>query len=32
MIQNLKFGVYLLISDFLIESLRANKNYQKGSI
>ena len=29
MIKNLVFGVYLLISDFLVESLKANKNYQK---
>ena len=29
MIQNLLFGVYLLIADFLIGSLKANKNQQK---
>ena len=27
--QNLIFVVYLLISDFLAESLKANKNWQK---
>ena len=32
MIQNLIFGVYLLISDFLAESLKANKNRQKRSL
>ena len=29
MMQNLEFGVYLLISDFLTESFKANKNWQK---
>ena len=32
MIKNLKFGVYLLISDFLVESLKANKNKEKRSL
>ena len=32
MIQNLIFGVHLLISDFLAESLKANKNWQKRSL
>ena len=26
------FGVYLLISEFLVEKLKANKNYQKGPL
>ena len=29
MIKNHKFGVYLLISDFLVESLKTNKDSQK---
>ena len=29
MIQNLIFRVYLLISDFLAESLKVNKNWKK---
>ena len=32
MIQNLIFGVYLLISEFLVEKLKVNKNYQKGPL
>ena len=32
MIQNLKFGVYLLISYFFAESFKANKNWQKISL
>ena len=32
MIKNLIFGVYLLISGFLVEILKANKNQQKGSL
>ena len=35
MIKNLIFGVYLLISDFLVKSFhrqQANKNYQKRSL
>ena len=32
MIQNITFGVYLLISDFLVERLKANKNYQKDHL
>ena len=30
--QNLLFGVYLLISDFQAEYLKINKNEQKGSL
>ena len=32
MIKNLRSGVYLLISDFLVESIEVNKNYQKRSL
>ena len=32
MIQNLIFGVYLLLLDFLVETLKDNKNYQKRSV
>ena len=32
MIQNLLFGIYLLISGFLLESLTANKNEQKDHL
>ena len=32
MIQNLIFGFYLLISDFLLENLKSNKNWQKRSL
>ena len=31
MAKNLIFGVYLLISDFLVESLKANKTSKKTS-
>ena len=30
--KNLIFEVYLLISDFLVESLKASKNQQKSSL
>ena len=32
MTQNLIYGIYLLISDFLVESLKANENQQKRSL
>ena len=32
MIKNLISGVYLLISDFLVENIEVNKNYQKRSL
>ena len=32
MIQNLVFVVYLLISDSLVESIKANKNWEKRSL
>ena len=32
MVQNLMFGVYLLISEFLVESPKANENQQKRSL
>ena len=32
MIKNLTFGVYLIISDFPVESLKTNKNQQKKSL